>query len=168
MEWLTQFIDFFLHVDKHIDALISDYGAWTYAILATIVFCETGLVVTPFLPGDSLLFAAGALAGREGNILNSLWLFLLLTGAAIVGDNCNYWIGRLIGPHVPFKDNARFLKKKYLTRTHAFFERYGRSAIILARFVPIVRTFMPFVAGLGRMDYRVYLPFDILGGVLWV
>lgn len=168
MDWLTQLLDLFLHLDVHLDRAISEYGAWTYGILFAIIFAETGLVVTPFLPGDSLLFAAGALAGREGGTLHSGWLFVLLTIAAIIGDNLNYWIGRLMGSRIRFRDDARFLRKQYLDRTHAFFEAYGVKAIILARFVPIVRTFMPFVAGVGRMDYRVFLPFDILGGVVWV
>src|SRR4029453_4101780 len=134
MDWMKQVLDLFLHLDKHLDGAIAEYGAWTYGILFGIIFAETGLVVTPFLPGDSLLFAAGALAGRENGALHSGLLFVLLTVAGSIGENCNYWIGRLVGKRVPFSDNARILKKRYIDRTHAFFESYGVKAIILARF----------------------------------
>ncbi|MBI5863399.1 MAG: DedA family protein [Planctomycetes bacterium] len=164
METVSQLIDFLLHLDRFLQQWCTTYGGWTYAILFAIIFCETGLVVTPFLPGDSLLFAAGAMSSYG---LNPLILFLSLVSAAVIGDNVNYWIGRLVGQKLVHED-SKILKKKYVDRTHEFFERYGKSAIILARFVPIVRTFMPFVAGLGKMDYRIYLPFDIAGGVLWV
>jgi membrane-associated protein len=157
-------VDFVLHLDKHLAALTADYGALTYALLFVIVFCETGLVVTPFLPGDSLLFAAGAVAALGSLHVGAVWGVLF--AAAVIGDNTNYWIGRTIGTRLAA--NARIVKPSHLERTHRFFESYGKSAIILARFVPVVRTFTPFVAGLGRMTYRVYLPYDILGGLLWV
>jgi len=157
-------VDFVLHLDKHLAELTADYGTLTYALLFVTVFCETGLVVTPFLPGDSLLFAAGAVSALGSLHVAGVWSVLL--AAAVLGDNTNYWIGRKIGARLAA--NSRIVKPAHLERTHRFFERYGRSAIILARFVPIVRTFTPFVAGLGRMTYRVYLPYDILGGLLWV
>lgn len=160
-----KFVDIVLHLNKHLDDLVRDYGVWTYAILFAIVFCETGLVVTPFLPGDSLLFAIGALAAGES--LN-LWAVLgLLTVAAILGDTINYHAGHFIGTHV-FTEDARILKKKHLDRTHEFFERYGGKTIVIARFVPIVRTFAPFVAGAGAMNYRHFIVYNIAGGVLWV
>jgi membrane-associated protein len=146
---------------------IKAYGMWTYLILFAVIFCETGLVVTPFLPGDSLLFAAGAVSARSDCNLSVTWLFFLLATAAIVGDNVNYWIGRFVGPRA-FTGKSRFLKREYLDRTHAFFEKYGPKAIVLARFVPIVRTFMPFVAGIGSMNYFKFLAFDIPGGIFWV
>ncbi|NUQ65884.1 MAG: DedA family protein [Pirellulales bacterium] len=167
MEWLSGLIDLFLHVDKHLDSLIQQYGVWTYLILFVVVFCETGLVVTPFLPGDSLLFAAGALAGRPGSALEPTVLFLLLSAAAILGDTVNYWLGNRIGPPA-FSGNIRFLKKKHLDRTHEFYERHGGKTIILARFVPIVRTFAPFVAGVGAMSYRRFLAYNVIGGIAWV
>jgi membrane-associated protein len=166
VELLNQAVDFVLHIDDYLKWLVDTYGLWTYLILVTIVFMETGLVVTPFLPGDSLLFAAGALAGDDR--LEVWTLSGLLVAAAVVGDNTNYWIGRLLGKRLLQRGDGRFLKRKYFERTHAFFEKYGTKAIILARFVPIVRTFMPFVAGVGAMTYRRFLPYDILGGVLWV
>ena len=147
--------------------LISTYGTWTYLILFGVIFCETGLVVTPFLPGDSLLFAAGAVAARDDFNLDVTTLFLLLSTAAILGDNVNYWIGNYVGPRA-FTGKIRFLKKEYLDRTHRFFEKYGGKAVVLARFVPIVRTFMPFVAGIGRMSYARFLAYDIPGGLAWV
>ena len=136
-------------------------------ILFAVIFCETGLVVTPFLPGDSLLFAAGAVAARPDFNLNVTTLFLLLSTAAIVGDNVNYWIGNYVGPRA-FTGKVRFLKKEYLDRTHRFFEKYGGKAVVLARFVPIVRTFTPFVAGIGRMSYAKFLAYDVPGGLAWV
>jgi membrane-associated protein len=145
---------------------VQQYGGWTYLILFTIVFCETGLVVTPFLPGDSLLFAAGALAG--GGSLRAEIVIPLLMAAALCGDNVNYWIGRSIGPAVFRREDSRFLKKKHLKRTHSFFEKYGGKTIIIARFVPIVRTFTPFVAGVGAMPYARFLQFSIAGAALWV
>jgi membrane-associated protein len=159
--------DWILHLDKHLATVVQTYGTWTYLILFCVIFCETGLVVTPFLPGDSLLFAAGAVAARPDFNLSVTTLFLLLSTAAIVGDNVNYWIGTYVGPRA-FSGKVRFLKKEYLDRTHRFFEKYGGKAIVLARFVPIVRTFMPFVAGIGRMNYAKFLAYDVPGGLAWV
>jgi len=166
MEVIKQFIDLFLHLDKYLNGVIQDYGVWTNAILFVIVFCETGLVVTPFLPGDSLLFAAGALAATPGGPLRPGWLFLLLSVAAILGDTLNYWIGHLFGEKLAAK-YPRVLKKEYLERTHAFYEKYGGETIIIARFVPIVRTFAPFVAGVGRMTYWKFISYNVIGGLLW-
>ncbi len=165
MEHVKQFIDLFLHLDKHLNTVIATYGVWTYSILFLIVFCETGLVVTPILPGDSLLFAAGAFAAAGS--LNVWVIFVLLTVAAIIGDSVNYQIGHYIGPRV-FTGNVRFLKKEYLDRTHRFYEKYGGKTIIIARFVPIVRTFAPFVAGVGAMTYPRFLAYNVIGGLLWV
>lgn len=167
MDWISYFLDLFLHLDKHLGEVIKDYGVWTYLILFAIVFCETGLVVTPFLPGDSLLFAAGALAASPSKPLDPVWLFVLLSIAAIAGDTVNYWIGAYIGPRA-FSGNVRFLKKEYLDRTHAFYEKYGGKTIIIARFVPIVRTFAPFVAGVGAMNYPKFIVYNVVGGVAWV
>jgi membrane-associated protein len=165
MDWINFFWDVFLHLDKHLGDVIRDYGTWTYLILFLIIFCETGLVVTPFLPGDSLLFAAGALAHRGE--LNPMWLFLVLSGAAIAGDTVNYWIGAIVGPKA-FSGKVRFLKKEHLERTHRFYEKYGGKTIIIARFVPIVRTFAPFVAGIGAMNYARFIVYNIIGGIAWV
>lgn len=165
MTSLRVFVDFVLHLDRHLAGIIHDYGAWTYGILCLIVFCETGLVVLPLLPGDSLLFAAGSFAAIGS--LNPWVLFALLACAAVVGDNVNYWVGRHIGPPA-FSGRVRFLKPAHLDRTRDFFARHGSRAIILARFVPIVRTFTPFVAGVGEMPYLRFLAFDIGGGLLWV
>jgi len=165
MEFLKTAIDFFLHLDKHLAEIISQYGTWTYAILAAILFCETGLVVTPLLPGDSLLFAAGtfaALGSLDPRILN-----VLLFVAVLAGDNLNYWIGRWVGPRA-FTGEMRFFRKEYLERTRAFFGRHGGKTIILARFIPIVRTFTPFVAGIGAMTYPRFLAYSIAGGAFWV
>ena len=158
-------IDFLLHVDRYLDALISQYGAYIYVLLFVVIFAETGLVATPFLPGDSLLFAVGTFAAR--GVLDPVLLIVLLALAAIVGDTVNYWIGSLVGPRV-FKERSRFFKKEYLDRTHAFYEKYGGLTIILARFVPIIRTFAPFVAGIGRMNYPRFLLFNVIGGIVWV
>lgn len=166
MEFLTKLIDFVLHVDVHLNAIIQMYGTWTYAILFGIIFCETGFVVTPFLPGDSLLFAAGAFAASGS--LNPAYLFLLLTLAAVLGDNLNYGIGYLTGPKIFHKEHVRFLNKEYLNRAHRFYEKYGKKTIIIARFVPIIRTFSPFVAGIARMTYIKFVSFDVVGGVVWV
>ena len=166
MELLTGFIDFFLHLDVHLQTAIQQYGVWTYLILFLIIFCETGLVVTPILPGDSLLFAAGALAA--GGALDIVWLFLLLSVAAVLGDAVNYAIGHFMGPKVFSREHSRFLKKEYLDRTHQFYEKYGGKTIIIARFVPIVRTFAPFVAGVGSMTYWRFASYNLIGGVLWI
>lgn len=164
MELITYLIDLFLHLDEYLPQVIQMYGSWTYAILFTIVFLETGVVVTPILPGDSLLFAAGALAATGA--IDVTWLFGLLAAAGILGDTTNYWIGHAIGPRA-FSGNVRFLKKEYLDRTHRFYEKYGGKAIILARFVPIVRTFAPFVAGVGSMTYGRFVFYNITGGLAW-
>lgn len=156
------FFDLVLHLDVYLSAVVDAYQAWTYLILATIIFCETGLVVTPFLPGDSLLFVAGTIAARGA--LNPVLIWIVLWAAGIAGDSSNYWIGRLAGE----KAFGRFLNKKHLERTHKFYEKYGSVTIILARFVPIVRTFAPFVAGVGEMRYRLFLPYSILGNCLWI
>jgi membrane-associated protein len=166
MELIKSLIDIFLHLDKHLGEIIQSYGVWTYTILFLIVFCETGLVVTPFLPGDSLLFAAGTFAARGD--LNVLLLFAIICVAAIVGDTVNYWIGHYIGPKIFHKENVRFLNKKHLERTHEFYEKYGGKTIIIARFIPIIRTFAPFVAGIGSMSYLRFIAYNIAGGVLWV
>lgn len=166
MEFISKLIDLFLHLDKHLNDMIGQYGNWTYLILFLIIFCETGLVVTPILPGDSLLFAAGAFAALGS--LNVFWLFVLLSLAAIAGDTVNYWLGYWIGPKVFRRENVRFLNKKHLERTHAFYERYGGKTIIIARFVPIVRTFAPFVAGIGSMSYWRFIAYNVIGGIGWV
>ncbi len=165
MDLLKQLIDVFLHLDKHLAEVTRDYGAWTNAILFAIVFCETGLVVTPFLPGDSLLFTAGALASL--GTLNVWVLFVLLSVAAILGDTVNYWIGKKIGPRA-FDGSVKFLKQEHLRKTEAFYEKHGKKTIILARFVPIVRTFAPFVAGVGSMTYGTFIAYNVIGGVAWV
>jgi membrane-associated protein len=166
MEFLSGIVDFVLHMDTHLSVLIQQAGGWTYLILFGVIFCETGLVVTPFLPGDSLIFAAGTFAARGD--LKILPLFGLLAVAAVLGDTVNYWIGKIIGPKVFQKENSRIFKKSYLDRTHAFYEKYGAETIIIARFVPIVRTFAPFVAGIGRMNYARFLSYNVLGGIGWV
>jgi len=166
MEFISKIIEFVLHLDKHLSALIQTYGLWTYLILFAMIFCETGFVVTPFLPGDSLLFAAGTFAA--GGALNVLGLFVLLSAAAVLGDTVNYWIGHFIGPKVFHREKTRFFKKEYLDRTHRFYEKYGPETIIIARFVPIVRTFAPFVAGIGSMSYWKFISYNVIGGVGWV
>jgi len=165
MDFLARIIDLFLHVDRHLLEIVQDHGVWSYAILFVVVFLETGVVVTPFLPGDSLLFAAGSLAAAGAFDLISL--LLLLTAAAILGDTLNYWIGRRVGARV-FTEGSRFFKQEHLLRTQRFYERHGGKTIILARFLPIVRTFAPFVAGIGAMNYRRFLAYNVVGGVLWV
>src|SRR5688572_13391677 len=165
MDFVRSVMDLFLHLDQHLNRIVTDYGVWTHLILFAIVFAETGLVVTPFLPGDSLLFAAGALAAL-GSL--DLWLLVvLLIGAAILGDTVNYWVGAWIGPRA-FSGNVRFLRKDYLERTHAFYEKHGGKTIILARFVPIIRTFAPFVAGVGAMSYPRFILYNVVGALLWV
>lgn len=166
MELIRLAIDFILHVDDHLQELINAYGSWTYAILFLIVFCETGLVVTPFLPGDSLLFAAGALT--VGTTLNVHLLVILLITAAIIGDAVNYTIGRFFGEKLFANPESRIFRQDYLRRTEAFYEKYGGATIIIARFLPIIRTFAPFVAGMGKMSYRRFAFFNVTGAVLWV
>ena len=166
MEFIKSVIDFVLHLDVHLSGLIQTYGLWTYLILFAVIFCETGLVVTPFLPGDSLIFAAGTFAARGD--LRVVVLFFLLAAAAVIGDTVNYWIGKIIGPKIFQKENSRIFKKQYLDRTHEFYEKYGAETIIIARFVPIVRTFAPFVAGIGRMSYGKFLSYNVIGGIAWV
>jgi membrane-associated protein len=165
MELIAQLIDLILHLDRHLAVLIDAHGEWIYLILFLIIFCETGLVVTPFLPGDSLLFVAGTLAATGAMDVHQLALILVI--AAIVGDNTNYWIGRTVGARL-VRHHSRFLRREYLDRTHRFFEKHGVKTIIIARFVPIVRTFTPFVAGLGTMFYPRFLAFDIVGGLVWI
>lgn len=165
MEIAYLIIDFILHIDKYLKIIIESFGIWSYLILFLIVFCETGLVVTPFLPGDSLIFAAGAFAAI-GSFDVSL-LILVFCSAAIIGDNVNYWIGHFVGPKIFHRENVRFLNRKHLDRTHEFYEKYGAMTVILARFTPIIRTFMPFVAGIGRMTYPRFLIFDVIGGIAW-
>jgi membrane-associated protein len=168
LDLLKKLVDFVLHIDVHLAQIIADCGLWTYGVLFLIIFAETGLVVTPFLPGDSLLFAAGAFAAKPETGLNVHLLAGLLFVAAVLGDSVNYAIGARLGPAVFRRDDSRFLRRKHLERAHAFFARYGGRAIILARFVPIVRTFVPFVAGVGRMDYKRFLAFNISGAFLWI
>ena len=166
MEYISHFVDLFLHLDKHLGELVKEYGTWTYLVLFVIVFCETGLVVTPILPGDSLLFAAGAIAALGS--LNPHLLVVLLTIAAVLGDAVNYQIGRYVGPAVFKKEDSRFFKRAHLEKTHAFYERYGGKTIIIARFVPIVRTFAPFIAGVGQMSYKQFALYNVVGAIAWV
>jgi membrane-associated protein len=165
MDLIKTFVDLFLHLDRHLSELIAQYGTWSYGILFLIVFCETGLVVTPFLPGDSLLFAAGIFAGKGS--LDPGLLALLLFLASSIGDSTNYWIGRYIGPRA-FSGTIRFLKQEHLNRTRDFYDRHGGKTVILARFLPIIRTFAPFVAGVGQMTYPRFLGFSLLGSLCWV
>ena len=166
MELLKKILDIALHLDKYLSAIILQYGIWTYAILFVVIFVETGFVVMPFLPGDSLLFAAGTFAALKA--LKIGWLLLILSVAAVLGDTINYWVGRRLGPKVFSREDARFFKKEYLDRTHAFYEKHGGKTIIIARFVPIIRSFAPFVAGVGRMSYGRFLSFNVIGGIGWV
>jgi membrane-associated protein len=165
MEFIQTLVDLFIHLDQHLQEIISQYGVLTYVILFAVIFAETGFVFTPFLPGDSLLFAAGTLASL-GEILNIHFLFILLTIAAIIGDTVNYWIGHYFGLKL-FHKYPRFLKKEYLDKTHNFYEKYGGKTIIIARFVPIVRTFAPFVAGVGSMNYSKFIFYNVTGAILW-
>jgi membrane-associated protein len=167
MELLQGFIDLFLHLDKHLADIVSQYGTLTYLILFAIIFAETGLVVTPFLPGDSLLFATGATIAISGSSLNLGLMFLVLFVAAVLGDTVNYFVGKLIGKRV-FDMNSRWIKREYLERTHAFYEKHGGKTIIYARFIPIVRTFAPFVAGVGAMNYPRFIVYNLIGGAVWV
>lgn len=164
MEIINFLIDFVLHMDVHLDMIISQIGIWTYVVLFVVIFIETGLVVTPFLPGDSLLFASGAIAAL--GTLNPLILFGTLALAAVLGDTVNYWIGHYIGPRA-FTENSRFLKREYLERTQAFYDKHGGKTIFLARFIPIIRTFAPFVAGIGKMRYGYFITYNIVGGITW-
>jgi len=162
---ITYIIEFIIHIDKYLELIIQNFGNYTYLVLFFIIFMETGFVITPFLPGDSLLFAAGALSSiSELNILIS---FIVVSLAAVLGDTVNYWIGNFIGPKV-FESNSRLLKKEHLKKAQAFYEKHGGKAILLARFVPIVRTFAPFVAGVSKMNYEKFLLFNVTGGILWV
>jgi membrane-associated protein len=165
MEWIRHAIDVILHLNVHLDALAVEYGLWMYGILFLIVFCETGLVVTPFLPGDSLLFAVGALAA--GGKLNVFTVCILMIIAAILGDTVNYWIGKYAGQKLQQKF-PKLIKPEYIAKTNKFYERYGGKTIIIARFVPIVRTFAPFVAGIGHMSYPRFMSFNVIGALLWV
>jgi membrane-associated protein len=166
MELLKALADFILHIDVHLNDLIVAYGLWTYAILFTIIFSETGLVVAPFLPGDSLLFAAGALSASGS--MDPLWLFVLLSAAAIAGNTVNYSIGHYLGPRILKDGRVRFLNKEYLERAHTFYERHGGKTIVFARFLPIIRTFAPFVAGVGFMAYTRFMVYNIVAGIAWV
>lgn len=165
---MTEILDFILHIDKHLVALTAQYGLWVYAILFLIIFCETGLVVTPFLPGDSLLFASGAVVASSQGSLNIHIIVLILLTAAIVGDAVNFMIGKYFGEKLFSNPNSKIFKQEYLSKTHAFYEKYGGKTIILARFVPIVRTFAPFVAGMGNMHYGRFLRYNIIGALAWV
>lgn len=166
MELLATFIDVVLHLDKHLQVLVAQYGAWVYLILFVIVFCETGLVVTPFLPGDSLLFVAGTVAAAGGMDVHLLVVLLII--AAVLGDTVNYWIGNYLGPRVFHYQDSRWLNRKHLERAHAFYERHGGKTIVIARFVPIIRTYAPFVAGIGAMSYARFVAYNVGGAVLWV
>jgi membrane-associated protein len=161
-------IDFIIHIDRHLAEIIADYGVWTYAILFLIIFAETGLVVLPLLPGDSLLFAAGAFCAKPETGLNVHGMAFLLFVAAFLGDTLNYWIGHKLGPAVFKREDSIWLRKKHLERAHEFFEKYGGRAVILARFVPIVRTFVPFIAGVGSMTYPRFLAYNLIGGFVWI
>jgi membrane-associated protein len=166
MEFLKKFIDVVLHMSQHLDQLVNQFGPWLYVILFLIIFCETGLVVTPFLPGDSLLFAVGALAARPEGL--NVWIVAVsLIVAAILGDSANYWIGKMFGDRLP-KKFPRLIKQQHLQKTHDFYERYGGKTIIIARFVPIIRTFAPFVAGVGKMTYSRFMTFNVAGALLWI
>lgn len=168
MDLITWFIDFILHLDRHLSEMVLEYHFWIYAILFLIIFCETGLVVTPILPGDSLLFAAGALAAIDSTgTLNATWLWLLLMVAAILGNEVNFRIGRAVGPRA-FSGNFRWLKKEYLLRTQAFYEKHGGKTIVLSRFLPIIRTFAPFVAGVGMMQRRRFAAYNFAGAFAWM
>ena len=168
IELVKKLIDFVLHVDRHLAEIIAQYGTWTYAVLFLIIFAETGIVIVPFLPGDSLLFAAGAFCAKPETGLNVHLMAALLFVAAFIGDTVNYWIGAKVGPVVFKRNDSIFLRKKHLEQAHAFFEKYGGRAIILARFVPIVRTFVPFVAGIGGMRYSQFIAYNAIGAFVWI
>jgi len=163
---IAKIIDIAVHLDRYLSAIIQQYGTWTYGILFVVIFIETGFVVMPFLPGDSLLFAAGTFAALGA--LKIGWLLALLAAAAIIGDTVNYWVGHAVGPKIFHREKSRVFKKEYLDRTHAFFEKYGGKTIIIARFVPIVRSFAPLVAGIGRMSYGKFIAYNVVGGIGWV
>jgi membrane-associated protein len=166
MELLLKGVDILLHLDKYLDLMIQTMGVWSYVIIFLIIFCETGLVVTPILPGDSLLFAIGTFAALGS--FDIIIVLILLTIAAVAGDTVNYWIGNYLGPKVFHYEDSRFFKKKHLERTHQFYEEHGGKTIIIARFIPIIRTFAPFVAGIGSMTYRKFLSYNVVGGILWI
>jgi len=168
IDLIKKLVDFIIHIDRHLAEIIGQYGLWTYGILFLIIFAETGLVVMPLLPGDSLLFAAGAFSAKPETGLNVHAMAFLLFVAAFLGDTLNYWIGHKIGPAVFKREDSIWLRKKHLDKAHAFFEKYGGRAIILARFVPIVRTFVPFVAGAGSMTYPRFLAYNLIGGFVWI
>jgi membrane-associated protein len=168
IELVKKLIDFVLHIDRHLAEIIAQYGTWTYAVLFLIIFAETGIVIVPFLPGDSLLFAAGAFCAKPETGLNVHLMAALLFVAAFIGDTVNYWIGAKVGPVVFKRNDSIFLRKKHLEQAHAFFEKYGGRAIILARFVPIVRTFVPFVAGIGGMRYSQFIAYNAIGAFIWI
>jgi membrane-associated protein len=166
MRYLEQIFNLVMHLDQHLKEVLAYFGPWCYVVMFLIIFCETGLVVTPILPGDSLLFALGTFAANGS--LDLTLLLVLLPIAAILGDSVNYWLGMWIGPRIFRGENVRFLNRKHLDKTHEFYERYGGKTIILARFIPIVRTFAPFVAGMGRMTYRRFMAYNVVGGVVWI
>ena len=168
MEYIQFVIDFILHIDQHMIELVQDYHLWTYAILFLIIFCETGLVVTPFLPGDSLLFVAGAITAQPDMPLEIGYLVLIVFAAAVLGDSCKYMIGHFFGKKLFSNPNSRIFKQSSLDKTHEYFRKYGGKTIILARFIPIVRTFAPFVAGMGKMNYYYFMVYNITGAALWV
>ncbi|MBI4726141.1 DedA family protein [candidate division TA06 bacterium] len=163
---ILRLIDIFIHLDKYLTVIIQNYGTWTYLMLFAVIFCETGLVVLPFLPGDSLIFAAGTLAALGA--LDIKWLIILMCLAAVAGDTVNYWIGYWVGPKIFQKENVKFLNKKHLMEAHAFYEKYGGITIILARFMPFIRTFAPFVAGIGTMSYWRFMSYNVVGGIAWI
>lgn len=166
MDILKAFIDIFVHLDRHMSVVIQSYGLWTYLILFLVIFCETGLVVTPFLPGDSLLFAAGTFSAI--GVLEVEWLFGILSFAAIAGNAVNYWVGHFLAPRIFRREDVRFLNRKHLERTHRFYEKHGGKTIVIARFIPIIRTFAPFVAGLGAMTHWRFSVYNITAGLAWV
>lgn len=165
MVFIQDFINFLLHLDNYINLIIKNFGVWTYVILFLVIFVETGLVITPFFPGDSLLFICGTIS-RNG-MLNIGILFVLFSAAAIIGDTVNYWMGHFVGPKI-FKDESKIFKTEYLNRTYDFYKKYGAKTIVLARFIPIIRTFAPFVAGIGKMEYKKFISYNIIGGVSWI
>jgi len=166
MEFLKFYLDFVMHLDVHLNEIIQSWGMWTYLLLFLIIFCETGLVVTPILPGDSLLFAVGTFAALGS--LNLKWTIILLSVAAILGDTINYWIGAILGPKVFNYENSKIFRKEYIDKTHQYYEKYGGLTIILARFIPIIRTFAPFVAGIGKMNYFKFFSYNVIGGIGWI